>query len=41
MSFRDSHSNLKIETGLILYTGMEAYKVNDHVLAVPWNVLVE
>jgi len=40
MSFRDSYPKLNIQQGLIMYTGTEAYKLNDHVMAFPWNGVV-
>lgn len=40
MSFRESYPKLNIQQGLIIYTGSEAYRLNDHVMAFPWNGVV-
>lgn len=37
MSFRDSYPKLNIQQGLIVYSGSETYRLNDHVMALPWN----
>jgi predicted AAA+ superfamily ATPase len=37
MSFKESYPKLNIQPGLIVYSGSEAYKLNDHVMAFPWN----
>lgn len=40
MSFRETHSKLNIQKGLIIYSGEDAYNLNDHVMAFPWNGVV-
>jgi len=41
LAFRESYPKANIQKGLILYTGKEAYSINDEVLALPWRALVE
>ncbi len=40
MSFRESYPKLNIEQGLIIYSGSEAYRLNDFVMAFPWNGVI-
>ncbi|MFZ4085293.1 MAG: ATP-binding protein [Vampirovibrionia bacterium] len=40
LAFRESYPKANIEKGLILYTGEEAYSINDEVLALPWRALL-
>lgn len=40
MSFRESYPELNIQLGLIIYAGSEAYKLNDYVMAFPWNGII-
>jgi hypothetical protein len=40
LAFRESYPKANIEKGLILYTGEEAYSLNDEVLALPWRALI-
>lgn len=39
-AFRETYPKAAVEKGLILYTGKEIYKINDDVLALPWNALM-
>lgn len=40
MSFRASYPKLNIKQGLIIYTGPSAHRLNDQVMAFPWNGIV-
>jgi predicted AAA+ superfamily ATPase len=40
MSFKESYPKLNIQQGLIIYTGQEAYRLNENVVALPWNSLI-
>jgi uncharacterized protein len=40
MSFRESYPKHNIQEGLIIYSGSEAYKLNEHVMAFPWNGVI-
>jgi predicted AAA+ superfamily ATPase len=40
LAFRESYPKANIQKGLILYTGEEAYSINDEVLALPWRALL-
>ncbi len=38
-AFRETYSKNEIMTGLIIYAGSEVYKLDEHTLAIPWNLL--
>jgi hypothetical protein len=40
MSFKESYPKLNIQQGLIIYTGQEAYRLNENVVALPWNSMI-
>ena len=36
-AFRETYSNAEIMPGLVIYVGTEAFKLDEHTLALPWN----
>lgn len=38
-AFRDTYPQSKIAPAIILYTGTECYRIDDDIIAVPWNAL--
>ncbi len=40
MAFRSSYPKLDIQKGLVIYTGSTIYKLNEHVIAFPWDGVV-
>ncbi len=38
-AFRETYSKSKVMPGLIIYAGSEVYKLDEHTLAIPWNLL--
>lgn len=39
-AFIESHSHLRIKTGLIIYSGEKCYWINENVIAFPWQGLL-
>lgn len=37
-AFRESYPNQEVMPGLIIYAGSEVYKLDEHTLAIPWNL---
>ncbi|MBY0544230.1 MAG: ATP-binding protein [Gammaproteobacteria bacterium] len=37
MAFRDSYPGMDIAPALILYAGQNCYRLNPHIIAMPWN----
>jgi uncharacterized protein len=37
-AFRETYPNVRIMNGLIVYAGSQCYRVDEHTLALPWNV---
>lgn len=37
-AFRETYGNGSIMTGLIIYAGSDCYRVDEHTVALPWNV---
>lgn len=38
-AFRATYPHQEIMTGLVFYAGSEVYKLDEHTLAIPWNIL--
>ncbi len=38
-AFREKHSHLKVEKGIILAPSEESYAVTEHVMTVPWDIV--
>lgn len=38
-AFRIAYPHLQIEQALIIYAGQEAYRLDEHTIAIPWNLL--
>ncbi len=38
-AFRETYSKIEIKPGLVIYAGSEVYKLDEHTLAIPWNLL--
>ncbi|MBN1105541.1 MAG: ATP-binding protein [Deltaproteobacteria bacterium] len=37
-AFRETYPKEKIMTGLVVYAGKDSYRVDDHTMAIPWNL---
>jgi predicted AAA+ superfamily ATPase len=38
-AFRETYANQEIAPALVLYAGTEVYKLDEHTLAIPWNLV--
>ncbi len=37
-AFRETYENARIMTGLVIYAGNECYRIDEHTIALPWNI---
>ncbi len=37
-AFRETYENARIMTGLVIYAGSECYRIDEHTIALPWNI---